>query len=320
VDETVYAAVVPPSDRPAGERPDDPTIVAPVEAPHVEAPPGLAPPAPAGGRARGRAHVVPALLVLGVLLVAFGATGVAAFLWLRGSHLLTGGVLTPAMADVLDEPELPASPEPPDARETTPAVAEPAVAPALPTEPSDRAPVAAAAAPSARQSDASRPVAQPRQTAEPARSAAAVPASLPSAPPVVQPSPAPPAAGLPPVAVSAAEQVPAPPPAMPRDEAMTLVLAYMEARNTSQADALRRVWPSVSDAEVRRMTGEFSAPLTLVGCQVGTVTSGQMQVTCQFTQPGTTAFSQGIPLSIRRQLVFDMERQPRGWVITRVAG
>jgi hypothetical protein len=107
---------------------------------------------------------------------------------------------------------------------------------------------------------------------------------------------------------------------MPRDEAMTLVLAYMEARNTSQADALRRVWPSVSDAEVRRITGEFSAPLTLVGCQVGTVTSGQMQVTCQFTQPGSTAFSQGIPLSIRRQLVFDMERQPRGWVIARVTG
>jgi hypothetical protein len=255
------------------------------------------------GRARGRAHVLPALLVLGVLLVAFAGTGVAALVWLRGSHLLAGGALTPAMADVLPEPELP---EAPDVRETTPAVAEPAVATALPTEPADRAPVAAAAAPPTRQSGTARPVAQPRQTAERAESVAAVPASPtsapPVAPPVAPPSPSPPA------------------PAMPRDEAMTLVLAYMEARNTSQADALRRVWPSVSDAEVRRITGEFSAPLTLVGCQMGAVTSGQMQVTCQFTQPGTTAFSQGIPLSIRRQLVFDMERQPRGWVIARVTG
>ena len=112
----------------------------------------------------------------------------------------------------------------------------------------------------------------------------------------------------------------APPVELARDDALTLVRAYVAARNTAHAAGLRRVWPTVTDAEVRRMTGEFSAPLTLTGCDVDAATGARMRANCQFTQPGTTGFSQGTSLNIRRQLVFEMERQGRGWVIVTVAG
>jgi hypothetical protein len=105
-----------------------------------------------------------------------------------------------------------------------------------------------------------------------------------------------------------------------RDDALALVRAYVAARNTAHAAGLRRVWPSVTDAEVRRMTGEFSAPLTLTGCDVDATGGARMRATCQFTQPGTTGFSAGTTLNIRRQLAFDMERQGRGWVIVAVGG
>ena len=103
------------------------------------------------------------------------------------------------------------------------------------------------------------------------------------------------------------------------DEALAIVRAYVAARNTAHAAGMRRVWPTVTDTELRRITSEFSAPLTLTGCEVEGA-GATMRAACGFTQPGTTGFSQGTPLTVRRHLVFDLARQGRGWVITAVTG
>jgi hypothetical protein len=107
---------------------------------------------------------------------------------------------------------------------------------------------------------------------------------------------------------------------VPRDEALSLVRAYVAARNTAHAAGIRRVWPTVTDVALRRMTGEFSAPLTLTDCDVDAMGAGRARATCRFTQPGSTGFSGGTPLTLRRQLGFDIARQGRGWVIANVEG
>src|SRR5690606_20986919 len=90
----------------------------------------------------------------------------------------------------------------------------------------------------------------------------------------------------------------------PRDEALSLVRAFVAARNTEHAAGLRRVWPGADDADIRRMTSGSSAPLTLSGCEVVSEAGGRLRADCQLTQPGTTGFSEGTPLTIRRRLVF----------------
>jgi hypothetical protein len=104
-----------------------------------------------------------------------------------------------------------------------------------------------------------------------------------------------------------------------REDALTLVRAYVAARNTGHAAGLRRVWPAATDAEIRRITSDFSSPLTLVDCDVSAAAPARMQAACQFTQSGSTSFAQGAALTVRRRLVFGMERQARGWVIATVA-
>lgn len=106
-----------------------------------------------------------------------------------------------------------------------------------------------------------------------------------------------------------------------RDEAVRLVRAYVAARNSASADGLRRVWPTVNEVELRRMTGDYAAPLTLTHCDVDPASGGRLRAHCRFTQPGSTDFSQGTSLNIRRQLVFDLERQANGgWIIAKVTG
>jgi hypothetical protein len=102
----------------------------------------------------------------------------------------------------------------------------------------------------------------------------------------------------------------------PREDALALVRGYVAARNTSHAGGIRRVWPSVDEVHLRRVTSSFSAPLTLVGCNVEARGRDRAIAVCQLTQPGTTGvFAQGQSLSIRRTFTFDLERQGRGWVI-----
>lgn len=110
----------------------------------------------------------------------------------------------------------------------------------------------------------------------------------------------------------------APPPKLvaPREEALGLVRGYVAARNTAHASGIRRVWPTVDDTHIRRVTSSFSAPLTLSTCEVEARTATTAVATCYLTQPGTTgAYANGQALTIRRTLVFDLVRLGNNWSI-----
>ena len=103
---------------------------------------------------------------------------------------------------------------------------------------------------------------------------------------------------------------------VPREEALALVRGYVAARNTSHASGIRRVWPTVDDVHLRRITSAFSAPLTLSTCDVEARDATHAVATCSLTQPGTTGpYASGQAITIRRSFVFDLERQGRSWVI-----
>jgi serine/threonine-protein kinase len=345
-------ATAPAAESAAGQAaagPDMPTIVAPVAMPSdpvAAAPVPLMSPPPTPGTAPTpapvRRSVMPALIVLGVVVLMLAAATLGALWWLRAQFYerFTPAATTEARvdqpADAADNAVTTSSATieaPKGSPETGQAEADPASAsttttateplPSATTPPpavtSTQAPTdAATSVPAVPRPAAPRPTPEPPATTRSSQPRGETAAPTPAAPSPVRP----PAPG-----VAPADEPPAlpardaPAPVMvARDDALALVRAYVAARNTAHAAGLRRVWPSVTDAEVRRMTGEFSAPLTLTGCDVDATGGARMRATCQFTQPGTTGFSAGTTLNIRRQLAFDMERQGRGWVIVAVGG
>ncbi len=127
----------------------------------------------------------------------------------------------------------------------------------------------------------------------------------------------PPAAENPPPPRPVERREPDPPPVLaPTDDGLALVRAYVAARNTAHASGVRRVWPDVDDNHLRRITSAFSAPLTLVGCDIAAQDAAHATATCRLTQQGTTgAYASAQGLTIRRTFVFDLARQGRAWVI-----
>jgi hypothetical protein len=244
--------------------------------------------------------------------VALGSTGVDATQPLPDQPADTA----PATEVALDaaQPTEPSSVAP--ATETpipAPAVATPAPAqtpaPVTPTA----SPVPA---PPARTTVAPRPVPAPRPPA-PSRQAAVTPSvSTPREVAAVAP-----AVAEPPRVVERAPErrEPEPPaaPVAPQAEGLSLVRAYVAARNTAHAAGIRRVWPTVDEVHLRRITSAFSAPLTLGDCDVEARDAQHAVATCRLTQAGTTgAYANGSQaLSIRRTFVFDLQRDGRGWVI-----
>jgi serine/threonine protein kinase len=210
-------------------------------------------------------------------------------------------VVAPSVEQPAGETPAVTSPEPPPA--TTPEPVAPPVTPPAeqrPATPVTRTPPAR----ETRQATRPTPPAQTpvRPTAPPARDTPR------EAPPVV-------VAEAPPRPIERRE--PDPPPVLaPDDEGLSLVRAYVAARNTAHASGIRRVWPGVDDTHLRRVTSSFSAPLTLSRCEVTASDAAHATATCQLTQPGTTgAYAPGQALTIRRTFVFDLVRQGRTWVI-----
>jgi serine/threonine-protein kinase len=336
VDETIYAGVTPvipitpPAPPPAPDRLIDaeaPTMVVPIYSPGATAvPPLLVPVAPHDPMppppplAPARRSVVPALIVLAIVVVMLVVVTIGALWWLK-SVVADRLALVTSTETVVDTPVARADSLPDAVEPVPPTVLDPAAV----SEPATLAAPARVPEPAAQTPPAPRPDLVRRPSAPPAsQQALARPVSVPSAvvPPAVPSPPAPAATTTPDVAVNreipAPASIPAPVP-VPRDEGLVLVRAYVAARNTAHAAGIRRVWPTVSDNALRRMTGEFSAPLTLTDCDVDALGASRMRATCRFTQPGSTA-SGGTALSVRRQLVFDIERQGRGWVIADVEG
>lgn len=358
IDETVYAVATPA--RPQTREPerlsdaDAPTVVVPAFSPGGQAPgafplsahadasaPSIRPeesrpfePPTAVPEPPARRSVLPALIALAVVVVMLVVITMGALWWVKS--VFAGREEAPVVTDAVAEPAKPL----PDVS-TAPA---PVVTDTTASPPQDPAAVSStiASPPPAAEPSAARatPSVSPAQvSAAPAPERAAVPQPRPASPPASQqaltrpvsdtgvprpaadvpPPPAPPIVTAPVAAPVGERDAPAPAD-VPRDEALVLVRAYVAARNTAHAAGIRRVWPTVSDTALRRMTGEFSAPLTLTDCDVDTLGAGRARATCRFTQPGSTGFSGGTALSVRRQLVFDVARQGRGWVIANVEG
>ena len=334
------AAVVPPA-APLAPAPVPVPLPVPLAGPPAEATTGRGGP-PAGGTSSAGAHTtapmpaarrgVPAAAIVGGLVAVLGLFFLAAFLAVRAlgffdgpsllSRLLSRAESTVARTDppTTVTPETPSEPpatEPsiaePPATTTIEAVAEP---PAVTEEqiqpPATSTLATTSVAPPVRQTP-------PKSTPRPPRTDPRVVDTRPVSPPVV----------VPPVEerrpVEAPRRDDAPPvrevprevePEAPREDALALVRGYVAARNTSHAGGIRRVWPSVDDVHLRRVTSSFSAPLTLVRCSVEARGPDRAVAACQLTQPGTTGvYAQGQSLTIRRTLMFEFERQGRNWVI-----
>lgn len=319
------AAALPTTGPASGPMSPLPPPMPPVPVPLMSAPHGgVETPAPVPTAVR--RSVLPALVVLGVVVLMLAAATLGALWWVRAR---LSERLAPATTEARVDPPATTPAEQPVATSSA-TIESPPVAPATAEPVADVVPPPVVEAP---QPASSRNAPAPIVAASPAN---------PQRPQTTRPAPSPVVPSPPPVAREAPRgEVPAPEPdpdpvddapravatqreavqtEIARDDALALVRAYVAARNTAHAAGLRRVWPTVTDAEVRRMTGEFSAPLTLTGCDVAAVNGARMRATCQFTQPGTTGFSAGTTLNIRRQLAFDMERQGRGWVIVTVTG
>jgi hypothetical protein len=269
--------------------------------------------------------VLPALVVLGVVVLMLAAATLGALWWVRAQ---LSERLAPATTEARVDPPATTPAERPVTTSSA-TIESPPVVPATPEPVTAIAPEPAVEAPQpARSSPAASVATSPANAQRPSASTRPAPSTVvPTTSPVTRdeprgevPAPEPDPAPVDDAPRAVATQREAVQTEIARDDALALVRAYVAARNTAHAAGLRRVWPSVSNAEVRRMTGEFAAPLTLTGCDVAAVNGARMRATCQFTQPGTTGFSAGTALNIRRQLAFDMERQGRGWVIVTVEG
>ncbi len=298
-----------------------------------------------------RRSMLPALIVLAIVVVMLVGATLGALWWLKrvfaglidpvsATDVAAEDVVTAATAPPLGEAAPGSQPPPvevtgaPPAPAPAPAVvsrtASPPAAVATPAAPvTPPAPAATAPEPVSARLAPQRPPSPPAsqralagQPSAPVETRPDPEAAAPAAPPVVPPAPAPapaPATAANTSTPAATGREPATTDA-PRDEALSLVRAYVAARNTAHAAGIRRVWPTVTDAALRRMTGEFSAPLTLTDCDVDAIGAGRARATCRFTQPAATAFSGGTALTLRRQLVFDIARQGRSWVIANVEG
>ncbi len=255
--------------------------------PHPQSPPpGVVQSSPVPGAPAVR-RGIPAAVIVGSLVAMLAICFIAAFLAVRSFGLLTRSPLTglftrtvepkvtnpppdaPApAATTKTEPtpvtntaattpgptEVPAAPpvtpppvvttEPPPApvQENPPVVERPVPRPA-PAPPSARVPPSARPSPPARQLPnarqtepivPTRPVPPERRDVEP--------------PPVV--------AEAPPRPVERTEPDP-PVVVAPSDEGVALVRAYVAARNTAHVSGIRRVWPSVDENHLRRVTSSF---------------------------------------------------------------
>ncbi|BCS31105.1 hypothetical protein TBR22_A03050 [Luteitalea sp. TBR-22] len=224
---------------------------------------------------------------------------------------------SPSTEVALDMPAATPVPEPaPATAAPAPPAAEPRVEPppAAPVSSSPaRTPAAAARTPppATRQAPVRPVVPAPRQAQGPPPTSSATPRDVPREAPVAVEAPR--------VVERAPERrEPEPPaaPVAPQAEGLSLVRAYVAARNTGHAAGIRRVWPSVDEVHLRRITSAFSAPLTLGDCDVDARDAQHAVATCRLTQAGTTgAYAQGQALTIRRTFVFDLQRDGRGWVI-----
>jgi hypothetical protein len=292
---------------------------------------------------------VPAALIVGGLVGLLGICFIVAFLAVRSFGLFSGaslsGLFTRATAPQAVEPAPPpatdiAKAEPPPAE--TPAIANPTaateatdvpveaptttVAPVDPTPttvvaPTSVLPATTTAVPTPRQAP---PAARPRPQASPERQPTISERTTRETRPTPPPPPplAIPRETAPPVVAEAPprpveRREPEPPPVIaPEGEALALVRAYVAARNTAHASGIRRVWPSVDDNHLRRVTSAFSAPLTLSACSVEASDGVHATATCRLTQPGTTGpYASGQGVTIRRTFVFDLLRDGRTWVI-----
>jgi serine/threonine protein kinase len=329
--------------------------VAPSPLPSVPAPLVGPPPAstagrsgpPSGGTTSAGAHTtaplptarrgVPAAAIVGGLVALLGLFFIAAFLIVRGLGLFDGpSLLTrllsraestvvksdPPSTDPPVTTQEPPVTEPPVVEPPATTTIEPVAEPPAATEEPIQPPVTSSVEPPVATTSIAPPVRQtpPKSTPRPPRTGPGANSTRPTVPPVVVP---PPVEERRPVEAPARDE---PPPVReppreveaeaPREDALALVRGYVAARNTSHAGGIRRVWPSVDEVHLRRVTSSFSAPLTLVGCNVEARGRDRAIAVCQLTQPGTTGvFAQGQSLSIRRTFTFDLERQGRGWVI-----
>lgn len=306
----------------------DETIVAPVAG---TPPPSPAAPAaatataqeqsmagPAGART-GRRSLLPALAVVGVIGLMLAGVALAALWWVRtrlferpeaaATSVSTSSGALPG-ADQTESPMPTVSGEPErDVQQDLGGASGPDN-PGTPAEPPLRPGEMTARTPDTGRGSTALP--QGRITSTAARGAAAAEDS-----PGGPPTPGSPD-HTPDVPPSINPQAPAA--ADPRDAALAVVRAFVAARNSEHAAGMRRVWPGASDADLRRMTSGSSGPLTLSDCDVAGEGEGRLRADCLFTQPGTTGFSAGTPLTIRRRLEFTMQRQGGEWVITDVSG
>jgi len=273
---------------------------------------------------------VPAIAIVGALIVFLGVCFLGAFFVLRAVGLFGGPSLLSRIlpendttTTVAQDPPATDPPvqEPPTTTATEETITEPAttsIEPEVVQPPADVPepptttvePPATTSTPVTRPDSRTGPKQQPRTVQPPVvatRQPALPPAEERDAPGVTR-TEQPPARQDPQVEAT---------PEAPREEAISLVRAYIAARNTSHAGGIRRVWPTVDDVHLRRVTSSFSSPLTLSNCQVEAEGRQRAVATCQLTQQGTTGvYAQGQAVTIRRSFTFDLERQGRGWVIT----